>query len=89
MEITCSSISVYREAFLVNAMAVRYDILHSLNFTAFVTRNLFPGQTSMIPDVSITLKINEEILVSVILRQSYRIIFCYFLYIYYFPVSYF
>ena len=76
MEVTCSSISVYREVGVANAMAVRYDILHSLNFTAFVTRNLFPGQTAMIPDVAVKLKITDEILVSIsIVGLSYSIIF--------------
>ena len=55
---------------MANGMAIRYDILHSLSFVAVMTRNLFPGQTGLIPDVSVKLEITDEILVRFTITHS-------------------
>lgn len=77
MEIGCSSVSVYRERSgegVANGMAIRYDILHSLSFVAIMTRNLFPGQTGLIPDISVKLEITDEILVRFMITHSVLLI---------------
>lgn len=65
MEITSSSICVYREnasSGVVQGVAIRNKILDSLNFTAIVRRNLSPGKHPlMFPDVKIQLNIENEI----------------------------
>lgn len=68
MEIQCTCLCVFRESIsldVVKGMAIRNDIMDSLNFTAVVTRNLTPTTSSTFPDVNVSLEIENEIQVSI------------------------
>ena len=64
IEITSSNICVYRESWnvgVVKGVAIQNEILDQLSFTALVTRVLSPGHNVHLPDVTVTLNIEDEI----------------------------